>query len=52
MYRSKQNHADVVSMRALGISVAWIVVLLAGYWLLVDWHQLPGLAWSLVTFRH
>ena len=51
MYRWKHN-SDTVSMRAFAISVAWILVLLGGYWLLTDWHQLPALASSIFTFRH
>ncbi|HUB13426.1 MAG TPA: hypothetical protein VMB34_15865 [Acetobacteraceae bacterium] len=50
MYRWKQN-SDTVSVRAFAISVAWIAVLLGGYWLLVDWHQLPGLFSSLMALR-
>jgi hypothetical protein len=36
------------SRRALLGVVAWILVLLAGYWLVADWHALPGLANSLL----
>ena len=35
------------SRRALLGVVAWIVILLAGYWLAADWHALPALATSL-----
>jgi hypothetical protein len=35
----------------LGV-VAWILVLLAGYWLATDWHSLPALAHELMgSFR-
>jgi len=50
MYRWKQ-HPETVSMRSFAISVAWILVLLGGYWLLADWHQLPALASGLLSFR-
>jgi hypothetical protein len=36
------------SRRALFGVVAWILVLLAGYWLVADWHALPALATSLI----
>jgi hypothetical protein len=32
----------------LGV-VAWIAVLLAGYWLATDWQALPAMASSLLT---
>jgi hypothetical protein len=50
MYRWKHN-SDTVSVRAFTISIACIVVLLGGYWLLTDWHQLPALASSLFALR-
>jgi hypothetical protein len=28
--------------------VAWILVLLAGYWLATDWHALPALVRALM----
>ncbi len=31
------------SPRAFFVPVAWIVALLASYWLLVDWHSVPAL---------
>ncbi|HTC11384.1 MAG TPA: hypothetical protein VK726_21680 [Acetobacteraceae bacterium] len=35
----------------LGV-VAWILVLLAGYWLATDWHSLPALVHELLpSFR-
>ena len=46
MYRWKHN-SDHVRVRGFAISIAWIVVLLGGYWLLAEWHQLPALASSL-----
>jgi hypothetical protein len=51
MYRWKQ-HPETVSVRAFAVSVAWILALLGGYWLLADWHQLPALASSLLPFWH
>lgn len=51
MYRWKHN-SDTVSVRAFAISVAWILVLLGGYWVLADWRQLPALASSILQFAH
>ena len=50
MPRSKQNtRSESISLRALGASVAWILFLLAGYWLLADWQSLPALASSMMA---
>jgi hypothetical protein len=32
---------DELSGRAFAIPVVWIIVLLAGYWLISDWQLLP-----------
>jgi hypothetical protein len=32
----------------LGV-VAWILVLIAGYWVVAEWQSLPALASSLLT---
>jgi hypothetical protein len=34
---------DEFSGRAFAMPVLWILVLLAGYWLIVDWETLPQL---------
>ena len=37
------------SRRAIFGVVAWIMILLAGYWLVADWQSLPALASALIT---
>lgn len=32
---------DEFSGRAFAMPVLWIIVLLAGYWLISDWQELP-----------
>jgi hypothetical protein len=32
---------DELSGRAFAVPVLWIIVLLAGYWLISDWQELP-----------
>jgi hypothetical protein len=34
---------DELSGRAFAVPVLWIVVLLAGYWVISDWQSLPRL---------
>ncbi|HUN40549.1 MAG TPA: hypothetical protein VMU81_09685 [Acetobacteraceae bacterium] len=51
MYRWKQ-HPETVSVRAFAVSVAWILALLGGYWLLAEWNQVPALASALLPFWH
>jgi hypothetical protein len=43
------GYAGYDTRRALYGVVAWIVVLLAGYWIVADWHSLPQLANALLT---
>ena len=45
----KLGDSNQDSRRALLGVVAWIMILLAGYWLAMDWHALPALATSLFT---
>jgi hypothetical protein len=35
--------------RALYGVVAWILILLAAYWLVAEWHSLPAMAASVLT---
>jgi len=49
MYRWK-HQPETVSMRAFAVSVAWILVLLGGYWLVADWGRLSDLASGLLAF--
>jgi len=38
--------------RAFAMSVLWILVLLAGYWLIADWQVLPRLISSTFGAAH
>jgi len=49
MYRWK-HQPETVSMRGFAVSVAWILLLLGGYWVAADWHRLSDLAWAVLTF--
>jgi hypothetical protein len=44
----KLGHSGYDARRAIYGVVAWILVLLAGYWLLTDWRSLPALASALI----
>ncbi len=45
----KSGDAGCDTRRALLGVVAWIMILLAGYWLAAEWQALPTLAASLFT---
>jgi hypothetical protein len=45
----RPSDASSDSRRAIFSVVAWIAVLLAGYWLVAEWQSLPVLASSLLT---
>lgn len=38
-----RSHFGSRSSRAFMMSIAWIVALLTGYWLMVDWQTVPVL---------
>jgi hypothetical protein len=40
---------DEVSGRTFAAPLLWIIVLLAGYWLLADWQDVPQLIASAVA---
>jgi hypothetical protein len=46
------GNAGYDSGRAVLGVVAWIVILLGGYWVVADWNSLPHLATSLLTSIH
>jgi hypothetical protein len=41
---------DDLSGRGFAAPVLWILVLLAGYWLIADWQEVPRLISSLAPF--
>ena len=51
-WKQRPGPEDTVSLRAFGASLAWILVLLGGYFLLSDWQALPALASSVLSLSH
>jgi hypothetical protein len=49
MSRKHDEHRSGLSARAFLVPMAWIVALLAGYWVLADWQALPGLITATFT---
>lgn len=48
----KDDHPGIFGNRAFVASVLWILVLLAAYFVLADWHAVPSLISStLATIR-
>jgi hypothetical protein len=41
--RRQDGHSGSAGRRAFVVPVAWIVVLLACYWLAADWRAVPAL---------
>ena len=46
---SRMGDSGYDTRRAIYGVVAWILILLAAYWLVAEWHLLPALAASVLT---
>ncbi len=50
--RVTSSQKETNSARAYAASLFWVVVLMMGYWILVEWPELPKLLASLKTSLH
>ncbi len=46
---SRLDDSEYGARRAVYGVVAWILILLAAYWLVAEWHLLPAMAASVLT---